>query len=202
MNVLPTPTTPAFRERFSPIDPIVEFSSIHQLVDGGVTDNAPVEQAVNLIGSETNIDTIFTLLAGRVPALRSNPSRLDNGREILTASFNQLWSSYQIHALRGTDHYFTLFKENCRSVIERRQLAIWWTEFARALGNEKLADIEKNIGLKPPVQQLERKEVPYAVTACERANWKQWDVWTFDPGRSEIEDLLAVDPTKIRRAFM
>lgn len=81
----------------------VEFTAQHQLVDGGIAQNLPLENALLLtdIAMDGDVDTLFILRAGRDKEDRSDNKIFRNGRDIAKRSFNLLWDVFQHKSFEG-----------------------------------------------------------------------------------------------------
>lgn len=179
-----------------------QFSSVHQIVDGGVTQNIPLAHAIRLIGKEQRFDTIFTLLTGHSPALGTKADEVHGGREILGTTFEILWEAYQTGALRAAERYLRINKIVCGWFTQQKEVLAWRRELAEKLGPGKLAEIEKSMQRFPVEEGLSFFDpVGWIADDCKKANWERWDILTFDPGQSEIQGPLSVESEKIRVAL-
>lgn len=183
-------------------DSTFQFSSVHQVVDGGVTQNIPLANALRLIGKEQRVDTIFTLLAGHSPELGTKTGEVHGGQEILGTTFEILWEAYQTGALRAAERYQRINKITCGWFIQQKEVLAWRHELAEKLGQERLSEVEKSMQKFPVEEGLSFFDpVGWIANDCREANWKRWDILTFDPGQSEMQGSLNVEPGKIRSAL-
>lgn len=102
-----------------------QFSSIHQIVDGGVTQNIPLAHAIRLIGKEQRFDTIFTLLAGHSQALGTKSDEVQGGKEILGTSFEILWEAFQTRELRAAERYLSIKNVVCGWFTQQIEVLAW-----------------------------------------------------------------------------
>jgi predicted acylesterase/phospholipase RssA len=204
---IPRPTSPISRGQlvwFFP--PQSEFTSIHQLVDGGVTDNTPLSQAIQLIGDERGVDTIIALLAGRDTAILSKVEELHGAGMIGTTSFGHLWEAYQYQAFRANEQYLALYKNMCDASAELQHTRAWLLELEQKLGTEEFRRILESMKSKLP-SSIANQLIPagygtlVSPAACAESHSDKWMLWTIDPGQSGIDGTLVVEPAKVKQAI-
>jgi predicted acylesterase/phospholipase RssA len=148
----------------------MQFSTIHQLVDGAVTDNTPLEQALQHVGTKGGVDTVVLLLGASTPAPQQAGSDYKHTVSALSETFSKLWSAYQTSSFQSQYLKFVAYKQQCElASIERP--------------HKDLASL-----LSSPSRW------------CQEARWKDWDFWVYDAGESVMSDFLEIEPEKVAAA--
>jgi predicted patatin/cPLA2 family phospholipase len=84
----------------------ITFTTLHQLVDGGVAEHLPIQRALDIWKSkktEEQGDTIFVLSTGR-DAIADSPNQvIRGGLSIAANSFERLWETYQNTAIQNAE---------------------------------------------------------------------------------------------------
>jgi predicted acylesterase/phospholipase RssA len=212
----------------SPVQPPFEFSSVHQLVDGGVTDNIPLDRVVKLLGTKGGFDTFFLLLPARSSAIAGSPVERHGGRRILPVTFDLLWEAYQDKAFRAGYERLRYEKFLCLYSTRDRNAVAWLRAFRKAMGKGQFKAIQDKVStpfpfddgssatvvtLTPvdPNQPDEAEEpegkplfdfVGEIAGDCDAGGWNQWRLWTVDPPDLQLGGSLTVDPAKIRAALV
>ena len=161
--------------------PPFEFSSMHQLVDGGVTDNTPLEYATRLLEMKEGFDTVFTLLSPRPALFKATPLEARGVLNVLKTSFNHGWEAYQVLAYRAAQRSLRLQAARCERSEVESQIRDWRQELAEKIGLERFKEIEASMS-----RQLPKR------TYIGQDDCSGLDLWTFDLGQSDIEGLLSV----------
>lgn len=178
----------------------LQMSTVHQVVDGGVTANIPLASALRLLGREHRFDTIFTLFAGHSANLGQSEREVRGGTGILGSSFEILWEAYQTAAIRSAEHYLRVQQLVCAWYVEQRDVLIWHAAIERKFGREALGELyaqRPKLTIDGDVFGIARA----IIANCEEGDWKRWKIITFDPGVSEMEGPLAPDHSKIIAAI-
>jgi predicted acylesterase/phospholipase RssA len=184
--------------------PAFEFTMIHQIVDGGVTDNTPLAEAIKYIGEpKIGVDFIVALLAGRSSVVDKTVSEVHGAHAILTRNFSRLWESYQYQAFRASERYLAFYKSYCDAFVKKKTMRSWRKELEEKIGVQRLSEIDSMVSVKLPPDLTDWREDEGIVSDfCERAGYDKWTLWTIDPGKTGIEGTLSVQPSEIKVALL
>lgn len=164
---------------------LVEFTTYHQIVDGGVTDNIPLKDALSLPA-----DTLFVLTSSSLSFSETEGTneQVWGGQAILETAFNRLWDSYQGQAL-ASYLIFPMLKTHVNSMNAWAQAVLEWRrELERVLGRSGLEKLEASMTNKFPTQVSSGSiHVP--------------QMFMIGPRRKLILGALDVRPDAIRKAL-
>jgi hypothetical protein len=185
----------------------VEFTGSHQLVDGGVTDNVPLEEALHVwaFNKKTRnkeFDTVFVLTTGVPDVSQISAEEFIGGVSIGGQALERLWEKYQEKA--------TSFDLLVPSIIFYAEDVKKWIDAARAWKRE--------LDTKLSGLSAESREKIDSPTASPFPNWEPLllndDLISYDrvrgplpaiylvhPRESIFTQSLEVDPQKIRQAM-
>jgi predicted acylesterase/phospholipase RssA len=114
-----------YDEQSDACDYDARFTTIHELVDGGVTENSPVQMALDVPSYACKgLDTFFVIHTGSSARIEAplSPSSYRGGRRIGARSLDYAWESYQDKA-EYFDSYSVLLPHvacQIRELLERR----------------------------------------------------------------------------------
>ena len=184
----------------------IEFTTMHQLVDGGVTDHLPLQVAYD-VRVKINFDTLIVLPTGTSlpPGAISRP--VNGIKELFLRTFENLWFRYQDKA-NSFDLDNVAMYHRVQGFVDEvdkwsQEVRQWQEAMEKAVGRDVLAKLE-NQGLRFPrgrPQLLEghmKPPIPRIVV--------------IDPGvlmnlegvdqSLLFNDTFDVNPAKIRRALL
>ncbi len=178
----------------------LEFTTYHQLVDGGVTDNAPLGRAIKML-DRSGFDTIFLLLSGRVRPTGDGLQEVHGGIDVVKAAFELLWDSYQSDTLRLPMDRLLLQRTVCEWVRERDQVDKWLQELLRLRDKTNWESIGELVRSFPRARAGLSRLLWVQEETCLREDWQKWRVWVLDPPAPFLKEVLDVNPGEIQRAL-
>ena len=184
----------------------IEFSSMHQLVDGGVVDNLPLQTAYNIWFRSTApgrepVDSIFVLTTGQTIEPEVGSAPIEGAIEIVKRTFEILWKAHY----ESNRELFNLLLDEMKALSDDLGQTWRWISAAKKwrdnlrtnLGEVRFAQLEQSIGSAFP--QDEPSFVGLKTMA--ELQGKLPEVVLIDPERRIFEDLMDVKIDKIRDAL-
>ena len=169
----------------------VEFTTYHQLIDGGVTDNVPLRDAIRVL-KDKDVDTVFVIMAGHPLIEDLGSSEIHGSLEVLGKAFDLLWESYQrsqLEPLRAIE----AARATCQAVEERNrserivsEARLWREQLEMALGREKMEEVEGSMKARfPTMKEKTEADVPSILARMSSENRcksvPSWRLVMIDP---------------------
>jgi hypothetical protein len=122
----------------------VQVSTIHQLIDGGVTENIQLEDIDEILGL-TDSDYVIVLTTGELRAKATSAEEVRGGMNIALASFEHLWENYQEKSVSSAlaEAYYRPYLAAARRQL--RQAESWRDELRNMLGEEEFQRLESRM---------------------------------------------------------
>lgn len=164
-----------------------EFTTYHQLVDGGVTDYSPFQDALDVPRYlYKELDTFIVLFSG-APVSRAFPKEeVRGGLSILKLAFEYGWDAYQDKAF-----WFDITSTDLRDLA--CDVYEWGREVERDVGPSKMEEVKRFASRS--LRSLMTPE--HGERECK---WRPLII-TIEPELQLFEDTLQVDPLRIRTAL-
>lgn len=180
---------------------LVEFTTYHQIVDGGLTDNVPLWETVFFLLKEDyqDIDTLFVLLTSGNRWISDNNTEVKGGLNIARHAFEGLWNAYQ-----GQTFTFNLMVPIIRTYFNDaaawiRAVEDWRNETKRQLGPGVFEKLEASIAKKYPSRKPLISRKGLAIEFIKGPPPPK--IFIVEPELQLFSDSFDVRPEAIRRAL-
>ncbi len=178
----------------------VKFTAVHQLVDGGVTDNLPLGIALDVSYNEKRFDSIFALTTGESINAADPNAPVHGGKDILLRSFERLWQTYQERSL---DSYWVGPMAGYFLVdsMEWMQEARAWADKLRTtLGEAEFSKLEARMGAAFPKRTPNALLEPKLLDALNDKAYPP-TIYLIEPTEKFFTQTFEVAPEKIAKAL-
>lgn len=184
----------------------VAFTTLHQLVDGGVTDNIPLVDAFNVWAFQKakkgkEFDSIFVLTTGLAATRNVENREIRGGLNVGAAALDLLWETYQDTSMSigwTMPSLFYLLDDARKWIMEAQA---WRKRLEETQPAETLRAIDES--LKPSRFPKWEPEFFSVRKLSEDRRYPPPLPWVYviDPEQRIFTDSLDVDPVKIRKAL-
>lgn len=171
----------------------VTYTTVHQLVDGGVAENLPIATGMRGAASSYSImgapefDVMFALGTGSSSLQDKSRDELQGGLQLAEASFEWMWRYFSAQAIKynRADHaeYSSVYERN--SQIEK--IKKWREQLEAFLPSEMWNEINN----KMPFPKISDNPVDTPPTT----------IFLLNPSTIIFDETLDADPVKIKQAL-
>ena len=127
----------------------MEVSTIHQLVDGGVTESIQLQDIDRTLGMSDS-DHVIVLTTGELRAKTTSAEEVRGGLNIALASLEYLWENYQQKTVSSAlgDAFYRPYMAAARRQLG--QAGLWREEVKKMLGEEEFRRLESRMQTRFP----------------------------------------------------
>ena len=190
----------------------VQFTTVHQLVDGGVANQLPIDKAWGIwwerrTGKQNVPSVIIALSTGSSAISKSPNEKVEDTLGIASTSFEFLWSKYQSESHERARLWAEYQDSTANGQAWIARAYTWWRELnSKASADERTKLQSRLTNTFPAGRDVPISMIPALSTTPDSDFFPQYlrdmpKVLVVTPTRRFFSDTLEADPIKIRKAI-